>query len=84
MRSRERCPSTLAIDLPYPCRLLFTPLSRAVTPKIRCSGKSVDPALIFSIDSKLFRDDPQQIEGLGKPKGDDDDGTTQHHDEVET
>src|SRR6266403_4039738 len=36
------------------------------TPKIRCSGKSVDPALIFSIDSKLFRDPtlgPQQIEG---------------------
>lgn len=57
------------------------------TPKIRCSGKSVDPALIFSIDSKLFRDStlgPQQIvEELGKPKGDLV-VTTQHHDEVET
>jgi len=58
------------------------------TPKIRCSGKSVDPALIFSIDSKLFRDPTlgpqQQIEGLelGKAKGDL--ITTQHHDEVET
>ncbi|KAI0297276.1 CobW/HypB/UreG, nucleotide-binding domain-containing protein [Multifurca ochricompacta] len=27
-----------------------------LTPKIRCAGKSVDPALIFGIDSKLFRD----------------------------
>lgn len=52
------------------------------TPKIRCSGKSVDPALIFSIDSKLFRDPTQIAEGLGKPKGDL--VTTQHHDEVET
>ena len=51
-------------------------------------GKSVDPALIFSIDSKLFRGDPalvsQQIEQLGKLEGDDDGTPTQHHDEVET
>ncbi|KAI9451582.1 cobW-domain-containing protein [Russula earlei] len=58
------------------------------TPKIRCAGKSVDPALIFGIDSKLFRDAlplsecPQPIDAAeGKI-----DVTTvaQHHDEVET
>jgi hypothetical protein len=43
-----------------------------LTPKIRCSGKSVDPALVFSIDSQLFRD-PLPVEADGA-----------HHDEVET
>ncbi|KAH9057869.1 cobW-domain-containing protein [Lactarius vividus] len=49
-----------------------------LTPKIRCAGRSVDPALIFGIDSKLFRDDgpppPVMTEGV----------VAQHHDEVET
>jgi G3E family GTPase len=49
-----------------------------LTPKIRCSGKSVDPALIFSIDSKLFRD---PLLPIGEAEGD---ATQQHHDEVET
>jgi hypothetical protein len=53
------------------------------TPKIRCAGKSVDPALIFGIDSKLFRhgdtlplsEHPPATQGTG---------TEPHHDEVET
>lgn len=49
-----------------------------LTPKIRCAGRSVDPALIFGIDSKLFHDDgpppPVTTEGV----------VAQHHDEVET
>jgi len=51
-----------------------------LTPKIRCSGKSVDPALIFSIDSKLFRDPLPPIEAT---QGDVT-ASQQHHDEVET
>ena len=50
------------------------------TPKIRCEGKSVDPALIFSIDSKLFRD---PLLPIGEAKGDAA-ALAQHHDEVET
>ncbi|KIP11068.1 hypothetical protein PHLGIDRAFT_28183 [Phlebiopsis gigantea 11061_1 CR5-6] len=44
-----------------------------LTPKIRCDGRnSVDPALIFGLDSKLYlEDDPLQVD-------------TNHHDEVET
>ncbi|KAH9068216.1 cobW-domain-containing protein [Lactarius deliciosus] len=49
-----------------------------LTPKIRCAGRSVDPALIFGIDSKLFHDDgpppPVTTEGA----------VARHHDEVET
>ncbi|KAH9178362.1 cobW-domain-containing protein [Lactarius sanguifluus] len=49
-----------------------------LTPKIRCAGRSVDPALIFGIDSKLFHDDgpppPVTTEGV----------VAQHHNEVET
>jgi G3E family GTPase len=52
-----------------------------LTPKIRCSGKSVDPALIFSIDSKLFRD-PLLLPPI-EAKGDVT-ASQQHHDEVET
>lgn len=51
------------------------------TPKIRCSGKSVDPALIFSIDSKLFLD-PLLLppnEALGDVTV-----SQQRHNEVET
>ncbi|KAF8274802.1 cobW-domain-containing protein [Lactarius quietus] len=47
-----------------------------LTPKVRCTGKSVDPALIFGIDSKLFSD-----------ARDDDCGRKRRcaaHDEVET
>lgn len=51
-----------------------------LTPKIRCSGKSVDPALIFSIDSKLFRDPLPPIEATSG----DVTASQQHHDEVET
>jgi G3E family GTPase len=51
-----------------------------LTPKIRCAGRSVDPALIFGIDSKLFRDDaPPRHERLGTMTDD-----VRHHDEVET
>ena len=48
-----------------------------LTPKIRCAGKSVDPTLIFGIDSKLFHDNtpPPPEEGHD---------SAQHHDEVET
>jgi G3E family GTPase len=52
-----------------------------LTPKIRCSGKFVDPALIFSIDSKLFRDPLPPIEAT---QGDVAASQQQHHDEVET
>jgi G3E family GTPase len=47
-----------------------------LTPKIRCSGKSVDPALIFGIDSKLFRD-PLLLPLPNETNG-------EHHNEVET
>ncbi|KAI0249872.1 cobW-domain-containing protein [Lactifluus subvellereus] len=50
-----------------------------LTPKIRCVGKSVDPALIFGIDSKLFRDAQQHPPAPIKHND-----ITQHHDEVET
>jgi G3E family GTPase len=50
------------------------------TPKIRCTDKSVDPALIFGIDSKLFRD------GDALPLSEPPPATAvkPHHDEVET
>jgi G3E family GTPase len=50
-----------------------------LTPKIRCVGKSVDPALIFGIDSDLFRDAQQHPPAPIKHNN-----VTQHHDEVET
>ena len=50
------------------------------TPKIRCAGKSVDPALIFGIDSKLFRHG-DALPPSGRPPAT---GTEPHHDEVET
>lgn len=54
-----------------------------LTPKIRCAGRSIDPALIFGIDSKLFRDPPSE-----RPEttttATADGGVAQHHDEVET
>jgi hypothetical protein len=58
------------------------------TPKIRCAGKSVDPALIFGIDSKLFRDAlplSERPSAIG-PAEDNDDVVVvpQHHEEVET
>jgi G3E family GTPase len=50
-----------------------------LTPKIRCVGKSVDPALIFGIDSELFRDTLQHPPAPIKANN-----VAQHHDEVET
>ncbi|KAI9440117.1 cobW-domain-containing protein [Lactarius indigo] len=52
-----------------------------LTPKIRCTGRSVDPALIFGIDSKLFRDDGPPPPGTTMPN---EGVVAQHHDEVET
>jgi G3E family GTPase len=55
-----------------------------LTPKIHCTGKSVDPALIFGIDSKLFSDGgpaPPKERGTTTADGN---GVAQHHDEVET
>ena len=46
-----------------------------LTPKIRCAGRSIDPALIFGIDSKLFRDGTTTTTTTD---------VAQHHDEVET
>jgi G3E family GTPase len=56
-----------------------------LTPKIRCTGKSVDPALIFGIDSKLFCDGvpPPTPEERGTTTADGN-SVAQHHDEVET
>lgn len=56
-----------------------------LTPKIRCTGKSVDPALIFGIDSKLFCDGvpPPTPEERGTTTADGN-GVAQHHDEVGT
>ncbi|KAI0048974.1 cobW-domain-containing protein [Auriscalpium vulgare] len=48
-----------------------------LTPKIRCSGKSVDPSLIFGLDSKLFLDSKAFPAGEPTSNG-------AHHDEVET
>ena len=52
-----------------------------LTPKIRCTGKSVDPALIFGIDSKLFSEPLPEERGATTADGN---GVAQHHDEVET
>ncbi|KAI0293829.1 CobW/HypB/UreG, nucleotide-binding domain-containing protein [Russula brevipes] len=58
------------------------------TPKIRCAGKSVDPALIFGIDSELFRDAlPLSERPPAIGPAEDNGGVAvvpQHHDEVET
>jgi hypothetical protein len=50
-----------------------------LTPKIRCLGKSVDPTLIFGLDSKLFSDTAQHPTQPIMENG-----MAQHHDEVET
>jgi hypothetical protein len=50
-----------------------------LTPKVRCMGKSVDPTLIFGLDSKLFSDTAQH-----PPTPIMENGMAQHHDEVET
>ena len=52
------------------------------TPKIRCAGKSVDPALIFGVDSKLFRDGDDGSLPLSEHTPAD--SVRSHHDEVET
>jgi len=49
------------------------------TPKIRCAGKSIDPALIFGVDSKLFRDGDDSL-----PLSERTPDVSPHHDEVET
>ncbi|KAH9018475.1 cobW-domain-containing protein [Lactarius pseudohatsudake] len=51
-----------------------------LTPKIRCAGRSVDPALIFGIDSKLFHDDGPPPPATTTTES----VVAQHHDEVET
>jgi len=52
-----------------------------LTPKIRCAGRSIDPALIFGVDSKLFRDgdDSLPLSERTPPAA-----VSPHHDEVET
>ena len=52
------------------------------TPKIRCAGKSVDPALIFGVDSKLFRDGDDGSLPLSEQTQAE--SVSPHHDEVET
>ncbi|KAI0315186.1 CobW/HypB/UreG, nucleotide-binding domain-containing protein [Amylostereum chailletii] len=48
-----------------------------LTPKVRCQGPSVDPSLIFGLDTKLFLSD-SDIKSIASTED------HRHHDEVET